>query len=102
MYQFFLIIVILLITVKTISSFKKQKIFALNNFYSVIMGALKDDNEWLFMLEDLKSNLSSIEIQWTVQKAGIIQELCLMGVTPHGFRAMPQKELQDYIDSLSD
>ena len=66
------------------------------------MSALKEDNEWLFMLEDIESTIPDIEVQWVVQKAGITQELSLMGVVPHGFRAKPQKELQEYIDSLSD
>ena len=66
------------------------------------MGALKDDHEWLFMLEDLQSTMQPIEIQWIEIKAGIVQELSLMGITPQGFRAKPQKELQEYIDSLSD
>ena len=64
------------------------------------MGSLEKNDEWMFLLENIWSQIPEIEHQWAEQKAGITQELNLMGHVPIGFHSNPRQELQDYIDSL--
>ena len=66
------------------------------------MGTLQQGDQWLFLIENIRSEIPDIERQWAEMKAGIIQELNLMGHVPVGFHKNPRQELQDYIDSLSD
>jgi hypothetical protein len=66
------------------------------------MDNLKDGHQWLFLIENIWSGIPEIEFQWATLKAGIIQELNLMGHVPVGFHSNPRQELQDYIDNLSD
>ena len=66
------------------------------------MENLNENDQWLFLLENICSGIPDIELQWGSLKSGIIQELNLMGHVPAGFHSNPRQELQDYIDSLSD
>ena len=66
------------------------------------MGNLNEGHQWLFLLENIRSEISEIEIQWGGLKVGMIQELNLMGKVPMGYHKNARQELQDYIDSLSD
>ena len=66
------------------------------------MGTLQENDQWLFLIENIRSEIPEIERQWAELKAGIIQELNLMGHVPIGFHRNARQELQDYIDSLSD
>ena len=66
------------------------------------MGTLQENDQWLFLIENIRSEIPDIERQWAELKAGIIQELNLMGHIPVGYHKNARQELQDYIDNLSD
>ena len=66
------------------------------------MGTLQENDQWLFLIENIRSEIPEIERQWAELKAGIIQELNLMGHIPVGYHKNARQELQDYIDNLSD
>ena len=71
-------------------------------FLSVIMDNLRKGHQWVFLVENIWSEIPDIERQWAEQKAGIIQELNLMGKVPIGFHTHPNQDIQDYLDTLSD